>query len=283
MYISIDLGGTNTRIATSLNLTDIKEVHKFKTEDNFLRQKYQINDTIEQFVKSINKKVEGVAIGVPGTLDLKKRKFGKIMNFPPLSGRHFDDLIDERFVADQKKIFAMNDAALAGLGEAYAGAGKAYETIAYITLSTSVGGARIAHKKIDNSQLYFEPGQHIINPNGNSLIYCTEKGCFAAYASGTAFKQSFGISPEKCADPKIWSSYARHLSIGLYNILCFWAPEAIILGGGVSKMFKHFHKPLQEYLAEMQPFSMPDIKQAELLDDAGIIGGFQYLKGCLNL
>src|SRR3989339_806271 len=37
-----------------------------------------------------------------------------------------------------------NDAAVVGLGEARYGAGKSYEIVAYLTISTGVGGAKIS-------------------------------------------------------------------------------------------------------------------------------------------
>ena len=63
--------------------------------------------------------------------------------------------------------YLANDSDLDGLGEATVGAGKGFNIVAYITVSTGIGGVRIVGGKIDVSTYGFEPGHQIIDADGS--------------------------------------------------------------------------------------------------------------------
>lgn len=276
MYIAIDLGGTNTRIASSKDLTFMHKMHRFPTAGNLESQKQQIEDAISQVSEGYA--VNHICIGVPGIVDTKTQTYAHIANYPQINGMPFKELITHKYQEIPLKV--TNDAMLAGLGEAIYGGGMNYKTIAYITLSTGVGGVKISNKKIDLFQPYFEPGHHIIN--FDSEIKDTKidmMGTLEAYTSGTAFEKQYNVQPQLCNDQEIWDVYAQYLSYGIINIIAFWAPEAIIIGGGLSfKYYDYIQEPLLEYLNKQTFFEIPTIARSTLLDDAGVYGGIAYLK-----
>lgn len=275
MYISIDLGGTNTRIATSRDLKNILKQTKIKTAQNVALEKNVVRDAILELAQG--EEIEGLCLGLPGFVNKKERKLEKIVNVPSLSDLSFNELFDK--VVAPEKIVAENDADLAGLGEAVRGAGKNYDVVAYLTLSTGVGGVRIAGKKIDPYQKFSEPGHMIIVEKGKEDEYCEQSGCLSAYLSGTNFKNYYGQSSLECKDPEIWDKYAEKLSLGLINMIAMWAPDIIILGGSIANKYEsYFKKPLIGHLSKHEFFTIPPIVRSELEDNSGIIGGFVLLE-----
>lgn len=277
MYLTADFGATNTRVASSNDLISILELRKFDTSPDFDEQVKLLNNAFEKLCK--DEKVEGICIGSAGTLDQKEKKFVRTVNYGVKDGKKFDDLLDSRF--KDVSLYVENDASLAGLGEAIFGTGKEFNSIAYITLSTGVGGVRV--EKIKGAVTYFpaEPGHHILLEDGRLHQRSGLFGSMESYVSGTSFEEIFGATPEFCEDKEAWDIYAKHLSTGIINIIAFWNPEVILLGGGVSNQFDRFFEPLMKYLGKQDFFNIPEIRKGKLGDKAGIYGGFVYLKNCL--
>jgi len=271
MYISIDLGGTNTRIASSRDLKNIIDLIKVATKKEAVSEKNLIKESIIKLVGDDD--IDGLCLGVPGFVNKEQKKFGKIVNIPYLSNLTYQEVVSD-LLSDQK-IIAENDATLAGLGETVMGAGKEFEVVAYLTLSTGVGGVRIAGKKIDPYQKHAEPGHMIIEEDGRECELCGQKGCLSAYTSGTSFVNLYGVSPSECEDAKVWAQYAEKLSLGLINIIADWSPDVIVLGGSISNKFEQFFRePLLEELSKQEFFTVPPIVKSALGDNSGIYGGF---------
>ncbi|MFC1755847.1 ROK family protein [Patescibacteria group bacterium] len=275
MYISIDLGGTNTRIASSKDLIEILDVIKVKTEQDVELERNIIDSSIKKLCDG--EEIEGLCIGVPGLIDKEKKIFEKIPNIPAFDNISFEDFIGN--ISSLDSTIIENDASLAGLGEAVRGAGKNYNVVAYLTLSTGVGGVRISGKKLDPYQGHSEPGHMVIEEGGKVCEHCHQAGCLSAYTSGKSFEKNYGTSSSECTDQDIWNEYANKLSLGLINIMADWGPEVIVLGGSISNKFEeYFKKPLLEELKKQDFFEIPPIVKSELDDNSGIYGGFEALK-----
>lgn len=271
MYLVIDLGGTNTRVASSKNLKTIYKEEKFSSQNTVEKQRVLVSQAISKVSDGV---LCCICLGVPGTIDRKAKKFIKLPNYPPLDGHSFEDLFDEK--SKISNLVVENDATLAGLGEAVFGAGKEYEVVSYITISTGVGGSRIANKKIDPTKESSEPGHMVIDLDGRR-DHAGILGGLEAYVSGTAFEEIYKVEPGECSDQKVWDEYALYLSAGLLNILAMWNPDVIVIGGGMSNKFDKFSEPLLKNLNEQSFFEIPPIVTAQLGDDSGLFGGFARL------
>lgn len=279
MYISIDLGGTNTRIASSDNLTDIKEIEKVPTEQNIALEKKILQEAIEKL--SQDSKIKGICFGIPGLVDKESKKLKIVPHIPSFNGAHFSELFGEEI--DQDILLAENDAALAGLGEAVRGAGSKHNVVAYLTLSTGVGGIRITGKKLDQFRNQSEPGHMIIESEGRYAKPCHQHGCLESYISGTAFRQVYGVRPSECEDQQIWDDYAGKLALGVINVLAMWGPDVVVLGGSISNKFEPFFKEsLLTKLSQQEFFAIPPIIKSALGDNSGLYGGFILLEQTLN-
>lgn len=173
-----------------------------------------------------------------------------------------------------------NDTAVVGLGEAVYGAGTNKKIIAYLTISTGIGGVRVVDQKIDENALGFEPGHQIIVIDGKDC-HCGGKGHFEAYVAGYYLERDFHKKGESIKDPVIWDKVTKYLAVGLNNTIVHWSPDIVILGGAVMKSInlEQVKKYLAEYLTIFP--TPPEIIRAKLGDSAGLFGALSLLNPLL--
>jgi len=192
---------------------------------------------------------------------------------------HFPMWVDEPFKQELQNaigaaVYLENDAAMVGLGEAVFGSGKEYRIVAYITISTGVGGVRIVDRKIDPSSQGFEPGNQIINFD-NTTKY------LEACISGSALEKRLGKKAYEITDPAVWEKEAELLAYGLNNVSVFWSPDVIVLGGSMILGDPAIPLDRVEYhlknVLKILP-EPPKLKKAALGDIGGLYGALAFLK-----
>ncbi|MFN2304524.1 MAG: polyphosphate--glucose phosphotransferase [Anaerolineales bacterium] len=136
----------------------------------------------------------------------------------------------------------LNDADAAGLAEMRFGVGRQYEEdyVLFLTIGTGIGSALFVKR-----QLW---------PN-SELGHLKVRGKDAEHRAGD------GVRKEKSLSWKKWGKKLKEV-LQIYDFL--FSPDAIIIGGGVSKKFKKYGKYLKNIKADIIP--------AELQNQAGIIG-----------
>ena len=275
-YIMFDIGGTNTRVAVSKDLTKYDESITFKTPNNF---KKGVAALLEAVRKLTDDDIQGVAGGVRGMLDANRAELA------------YDNVltgwIDEPLVATLKKEFGThvileNDAALAGLGEAHFGAGRGHEIVAYHTVSTGVGGVKIENGVIDSYHAGFEPGHQVLDID-RTILGDDIQPTLENLISGSAIEERMGSKPyEIPQEDAIWDQLAHYLAYGLRNTVLYWSPDIIILGGSMILgnpriLLDDVQKHANEVFGE--EVSCPLIVDAALGDMAGIYGAMALLRG----
>ncbi|HSX24970.1 MAG TPA: ROK family protein [Candidatus Andersenbacteria bacterium] len=266
MVIAFDIGGTNTRIAYSKEGETLSEPVIYPTPENF-------EDGIRQFVTTVKKLTNGqqitaIAGGIPGPMDVEKTMLLKAPNLKGWNNKPLKTIVEKELGAP---VYLENDTAMWGIGEATQGAGKGFEIMVYITVSTGVGGTRIVDGNIDKSAQGFEPGHQIISPDGPECG-CGGKGHLEAYISGSAMQKRTGMSPKDVHDPHIWDKEAKYLAIGLLNTAVFWSPHCIVLGGSMMKNISI--DAVCNYMGSYNHIlpTLPLIKKSSLNDMGGLIG-----------
>lgn len=272
MYLVFDIGRTNIRIATSSDRKTISEPRVVPTPKEF----EQGIQTLKQLAEELSQgeKIEILAGGVTGPLN-KDRSMQ--LASPNVGGWNQKPLKTELEKIFGTPVYLENDAALATLGEASFGAGIGKDIVAFLTISTGVGGGRVVNGKIDENTLGFEPGHQIIVIDGNPC-YCGGKGHLESYVSGSALERIYGKKGEEIKDEQIWDSVTKYLSIGLNNTIVHWSPDIVILGGSVMKSI-----PLDKvktYLEDILTIfpKGPEIALSKLGDSAGLYGALKLLR-----
>lgn len=273
MVIVVDIGGTNTRVAISTDGVNITNEISFKTPkypDDGLK-------LIQQTVKKLSEtKDHTIAIfGIAGVCSPDRTTVLDAPHLPEWNNK-FTTMLAQKYLG--VPVYLENDAALEALGEASAGAGRAYNIVAYITIGTGIGGARIVNKTIDQTHFGFEIGQQLISlsPDSDSIHTLEEE------ISGTALEKRYNTPSKNIKDPKIWGDIARMFADGLYNTIVHWSPECVVLGGSVMKDI-----PLEiiteQLRARMHIFpELPYLSRGELGDLCGIYGGLSFAQKLLQ-
>ena len=240
---------------------------------------------MEQFLRlgeSVADKAAPVAVGIaaPGPLDTVT---GVVDHIPTLPGWEGFALRDRLAHAFGLPAVVENDGIAAAQGEWRHGAGRGLAHLVYVTVSTGVGGGVV----VDGRLLHGRRGMaghvgHMRVAEDGPVCSCGRVGCFEALASGTAFGRRADGGAEAVArarqgDPaalSLLAEEARLLGRGFANLAHLYAPERIIMGGGVAQAFDLLAPRIRaEFDAEaMPPFRTVEIVPAALGDNAGLIG-----------
>lgn len=282
MYILFDIGGTNMRLAGSRDGVTFGEPVRLQTPaDDFDAGVRLFIETAREIARG--ERIEAVVGGIAGPLNSEKSELARAPHLSGWAGKPLKEEFERKL---ETRVVIENDAGVVGLGEATAGAGKGYGIVAYITVSTGVGGTRIVDGRIDRGRSGFEPGHQIIDLSGALACEgCDGRGHLEGYISGSAFEKRYGKKPYEVMEPQAWEDAARILAVGLTNVAVFWSPDVIVLGGsmivgnpaiGLERVRDHFANMLTIFKTP------PLVLKAQLGDGGGLHGALTLVKSsCL--
>lgn len=293
LAIGIDIGGTRTKIGlVDMEVGQVLEMQIVPTETkDASRFEQVIGEAICTFKNKGNTELLGVGIGVSsfvfedGTVD-STYGFMDFMEDYPLK-----EIIEK---VHQIPCKIDNDARLVALGEALYGKGKGFERVLVLTLGTGLGLGFVVNSKLNEKLPYGHMGGHITVTENHLKCYCGKSGCLESLVSATALveaanrinwsqkypeipltaKDIFQASETSNLDAKnLVNSIIKYLKIGIQNYINLYAPDKIILGGGVAKGLKNYLPMLQEN-AQLGPYKQykVSIEISELEENAGILG-----------
>lgn len=210
-----------------------------------------------------------------------------------------------------KRVLIENDANAAAKAEAVAGAARGAKFSVMITLGTGVGGGIIIDGEVYSgfNSAGAELGHMVIEKDGRQCS-CGRRGCWEAYSSATglinltkdkivecrekgietAMDEMIGHDLDKTSGRTAFSAmrngdkaaaevvdeYIDYLACGLANVDRIFHPDVLSIGGGIANERDNLLIPLRERVTEMmhmpEGFKLPELKIAELGNDAGIIG-----------
>ena len=285
MKIGIDIGGSHIR--NRFSKWKWRNYRKKRERNNKEKWNKKRNITIYWFkYQQYNKELIGIAM--PGSA--RETKVENIVNLG-IDEMDFKEIIDKYDIPFQIK----NDSKVAGLAEKKFGAMREYNDFVFLCLGTGIGASVFMNGEMlqANRNIGFELGHMIIDKNGLDCN-CGKKGCFETYCSIRRFKENAKkilnikeISSELLVEKikeniemdeikQIINDYIDNLIIGLSNIIDIFEPEAICLGGSFVYFKDIFYdKLIREMNKRKYVFNknfIPEIKLAELKNDAGIIG-----------
>ena len=254
------------RLALSKDGKSIAEPVVVPTPKNFKEGMMEFQRVAAKLCKE--EKVQAVAGGIAGPLD-KERTI--LVNSPHLPLWIKQPLKKDLEKMLEARVYLENDTALIGLGEAIRGAGQGHSIVAYMTVSTGVGGVRIVDGVIDRSAMGFEPGHQIIE-GGLSL---------EQLISGSAVAARYGKDPREITDEKIWDEVARVFAVGLNNTIVHWSSDVVVLGGSMITGNPSIPiDAIQKYTKETLKIfpEPPPIKMGTLGDLGGLYGALVLTK-----
>lgn len=301
----VDLGGTTVKIAyfdqegTMIDKWEIPTV----TAEGGKQILPDIAASIRGYLDAHqipDENILGIGMGVPGPVNAKgvvnkcinlgwgvfniHEELGKLTGFPVKAG---------------------NDANVAALGEYWKGGGKGCDNMVFATLGTGVGGGIVVEGKLIHGShgAGGEIGHMVLNRNETERCGCGKRGCVEQYCSATGIvriAKQFLAKSEKasalrdlekltCKDVfdagnagdalalEILEQVYDYLGEFLGSLCCVVDPEAVVLGGGVSKAGKPLLEGAKRYFEKYVFHASRDVRfeLASLGNDAGAYGAFK--------
>ena len=305
LVVGIDLGATNVRAALgSLQHGILRKIEEKTVKDE------QPEKLIEQFTRLIKNvagdklsEVQAIGVGSIGPLDVRK---GVILNpsNAPFRNVPVVEMLSEEF---KLPVYILNDCNAAVLGEKVFGAGKRFDNVFYVTLSSGIGGGAMVDGVLllgkDGNAV--EVGHTVVDLEGKLECGCGARGHWEAYCSGRnipkfarylvdTYPEEFrgsklehlveedALSSEilfklaKEGDEhalKIVNEIGKINAIGFANINNCYDPELITVGGSVALYNEDLIiKPIIENIKRYTVNRIPEIKITPLGGDVVLYG-----------
>ncbi len=247
--------------------------------------------------KEISKEeVSGIGIGIPGPIDDN----GVVPHTANL-GWGYKEVTRELSELTGLVCKGGNDANVAALGEMWKGGAAGYSNVVMVTLGTGVGGGIIIGGKIltGSNGAGGEIGHLHVDDHIPGQCGCGNHGCLEQVASATGITNLANRALAESDKPsmlrdgevsaktvfdavkagdelakEVAEQFGKYLGTALANITAVVDPQAIVIGGGVSKagpiLLEYVEKYYQKYCFK----SCRNVKfaLATLGNDAGIYG-----------
>lgn len=307
MYIGIDLGGTN--IAAGIvdengNIIKKKSIPT-RPERGFKKVAGAMALLCKELILECGlseSDISSVGVGSPGVVD-SERGIVKLAENLKWYDVDLKGEMEKHFL-DGINVNIENDANAAAYGE-YMMLGYNCDSFIFITLGTGVGGGVIINKEIYRG--YGGCGAelgHMTLVHGGEKCTCGKLGCLEAYASVSGLINQTRTAIEKnpssamtkaykeygeingktaftaakngdAAASLVVKNYIEYVADGICSIINIFAPEVLLIGGGISKEGDYLLNPINEYCRKnmfLKDKTPTKIAIAALGNDAGIIG-----------
>jgi len=207
-------------------------------------------------------------------------------------------------------IHIRNDGRCAAIAESRFGVGKGVAVLSMLTLGTGIGGAMISNGELFNGASFDagDFGHHTIFTRSPFVCNCGKTACFEFQASALGLVRHYknALVCENIAQNQsqsvtnalevlteyrkgnqiainAFNNYLEDLTSGLANIVTFYNPSVIALGGGLANASEFYmasstnsDRTVLEEMVDSKTLVMTrgvvKIQQAVLGDDAGVIG-----------
>ena len=255
MIIGVDLGGTNFKAGLvsdgNIILEAYNSVHRDASKSELIQTLFKTIDEV------FTENVKGIGVGVPGVVDSTKGIIYDILNLPMWKEVPLRDLLEKRY---NVPVFINNDANCFAIGEKIYGKGKPYSNFVGLSIGTGLGMGVII-----NGHLY----SGVFCGAGEIGMVGYKDSIVEYYASSLFFEREYQQNPKEMSELafqgdkqalKIFSEFGMNLGNAINNILYMYAPEAIIIGGSISKSFELYRQSMEETI---KTFAYP--KQIEHL------------------
>jgi glucokinase len=307
----VDFGGTKLAVV----LTDLDGMiqDKHVVYDHVSKPDHEIARYIVRLVKELLARnqleetdVEGIGICFPGHLRFHEGVTITTSNLPGFKNFPLRQVIQEHF---QVKVILDNDANAQTYAEFLYGAGRGYDSMLFMTISTGIGGGIVLDRKLYRGMTGTagEFGHIIIDPSSPIRCGCGNYGCLMGCASGHSLPQMWqyyrqqgipstleiaepaafngrllkrGLDQQDALCERVTADYARAIGIGVYNLFQIFNPPLIVLGGGLVKLGDRFFHQIEATFRELvkdMAYDNMTLTLSALGDDAGLIGAAALL------
>ncbi len=313
LLCGVDLGGTKLSVGLVSHAGQVQD--RLVTHDHTRKGEGELVLQIRDMIRSLlgrkglaEKDLAGVGVAFAGHLRFREGVVITTSNFPAFKMKNFPirQAIQEHFSIP---VIVDNDANAQGYAEFLFGAGRPYDTMIFLTISTGIGAGLVLNRHLYRGMTGTagEFGHTIVNPASDIRCGCGNYGCLMSHASGLALpelvrkklqaglpsslhlenaqeingellKRGLEAGDEVCR--AVILECADYIGIGLYNLFQIFNPPVIVLGGGLINWGQLYVRRIEEKfraLAGDMLYDPMEIALAKTGGDAGLIGAAALL------
>ena len=260
--IGIDLGGTSVKYAVVASSGEVLfngQLPAFAQDgpEAVLEQLLSGITACREYAAGEGLELAGIGIGTPGVVSADGRTvLGGAEN---IAGWENIPLADRVEAAAVLPVVASNDANVMALGETLFGAAKGATDVVFVTVGTGIGCGLLIdgclYRGYRNRGM--EMGHITVRSDGEACA-CGGVGCLEHYASTSALVRRFcelsGNGKDvvffyKEGNPAAVEAMEEHwnyLSHGIASMVNLFAPQRVVVGGGISEAGEFYLEKLRE-------------------------------------
>lgn len=274
--LAFDIGGSSVKVGL-WHEGELTHKESFSLPSNWSEMKskfVQIFNRLDQF------DITGVALSAPGIVDEDR---GEIRGVSAVPYIHEFPIIKELEELFGCPISMENDANCAALAEAWLGAAKDAEHCLFFVIGSGIGGAIIINNQLFKGKNLFggEFGYMFLNDSASLSELGSSVKAVQTYTrlSGKTItgEELFELAEHgDLLAIEITNRFFRAIALGIYNLLVFFDPGLVVLGGGVSEnplLIEKVKNQLDQILLERGVTAMEyEMERCHFRNDANLIG-----------
>ena len=244
LTLAADLGGTHLRAGLVDDAGTILFHRSVETPHAGLLPTVLVSLMSSVANAATGQKPNAGVVGVPGPVDYRAGR----LEWAPHIPQAWVAELTESWLAEQVglPVTLANDADLAAVGEAYFGAGRPYNDLAYLTVSTGIGAGVLLGRRLVH-------GRHSVAEIGHTIIDCQawqegRPATLELLGSGSSIGR---LCEEEDLDPldgvgleqavargdvttrRVCDGMVHAIIVGVLNLNRLFGPQAIVIGGGL--------------------------------------------------
>jgi glucokinase len=313
-FVGIDVGGTNIKFGLVDNNGQTLAHHSIRTDQDKGAEDAccRMADAVEHLIgeASVDRKdVFRAGLATPGPMDIAKGMILRPGNLPGWWDFPIRDRVSHHI---RLPLTFANDANAAAYGEFWAGAGKQYHSLVFLTLGTGVGGGIIIGDTLIEGEhsCGSECGHILVNPAADApMDSLGKRGSLESYGNASALVDramaaiangaATSLAKRRAAGEeitpiivdqeaergdevarKVIMETAYWLAIGIVSFIHTIDPDAVLIGGAMtfggndSKVGRAF---LQKIRDEVRPRILEPLRDAVRIEFASLGGDAGYI------
>ena len=250
MVIGVDLGGTKVRAGVAVDGEIRNQQHQL------FKSRGTQDETLGQLIGMIRSLalpgLRGIGLGVPSVIDVQKGIVYNVVNIPSWECVPLKDILEDEFAVP---VAINNDVNCFALGEYRFGVVRGYNNVVGITSGTGLGAGIIVNNDIFQGSNCGAGEIGLLSYRDHNIEY---------YASGNYFQAFHGISAIQANDLAAagdekalgwWREFGMHMGNAIKTVVYAYDPEAIVIGGSLSKAYGLFKDAM---FSSLEDFTFPE-------------------------
>lgn len=232
VFVGLDIGGTKLIVAAADASGTILDQTQAVTPAGLEEGLAQLHRMIETVAR--DRRVAGLGAAIGGPLDWRTGRVSPLHQ-PAWRDVPLKTIMESRWGCP---LHVDVDTNVAALGEYHFGGNRSSRML-YLTVSTGMGGGFLvdgrlyrglggAHPEVGHQAIPFR-----CSYPGRVACECGAPDCLEALVSGNAIRRVYGKPAEQLSESE-WAEVEWNLAQGLRNLAAIYAPDVIVLGGGVA-------------------------------------------------